>query len=57
MRKPIHHPTMNKQFGSADEFFGRSVDEYKKWLLANTREQSILLNEEFGWRECVKDFL
>lgn len=22
-----------------DEFFGRSVDEYKKWLIDNTREQ------------------
>lgn len=32
-------PAMNKKFKDADEFFGRSVDEYKKWLLDNTREQ------------------
>lgn len=30
---------MNKQFRNADEFFGRSVEEYKKWLIDNTREQ------------------
>lgn len=32
-------PAMNKTFKDADEFFGRTVDEYKKWLLKNTREQ------------------
>ncbi len=32
-------PAMNKTFKNADEFYGRSVDEYKKWLLDNTREQ------------------
>ena len=32
-------PAMNKEFKDADEFFGRTVDEYKKWLLDNTREQ------------------
>jgi len=32
-------PAMNKQFKDADEFFLRTVDEYKKWLLENTREQ------------------
>jgi len=32
-------PAMNKTFKDADEFFGRTVDEYKKWLLDNTREQ------------------
>lgn len=32
-------PAMNKTFTDADEFFGRTVDEYKKWLLDNTREQ------------------
>ena len=26
-------------FNSADEFFGRTVEEYKNWLLNNTREQ------------------
>ena len=36
---PVHQPAMNKQFSSADEFFGRSVEEYKNWLLTNTREQ------------------
>lgn len=35
----LHQPAMNKKFGSADEFFGRSVEEYKNWLRANTREQ------------------
>ncbi|MGM9911989.1 AAA family ATPase [Floccifex sp.] len=30
---------MNKDFQDADEFFGRSVEEYRKWLLENTREQ------------------
>lgn len=32
-------PNMNKEFKNADEFFGRSVEEYRKWLLENTREQ------------------
>ena len=32
-------PAMNKNFKDADEFFGRSVEEYKKWLITNTREQ------------------
>lgn len=30
---------MNKSFKDADEFFGRTVEEYKKWLIDNTREQ------------------
>lgn len=30
---------MNKVFKDADEFFGRTVEEYKKWLIDNTREQ------------------
>ena len=34
-----HQPTMNTTFKDADEFFGRSVKEYKKWLLGNKREQ------------------
>lgn len=34
-----HQPNMNKQFKDADEFFGRSVEEYKAWLIGNTREQ------------------
>ncbi len=44
---PIHQkisdskfqPSMNRKFKNADEFFGRSVDEYSKWLIDNTREQ------------------
>jgi adenylate kinase family enzyme len=32
-------PAMNKVFKDADEFFGRTVEEYKKWLVDNTREQ------------------
>ncbi|SHI77552.1 GNAT family N-acetyltransferase [Pseudobutyrivibrio xylanivorans] len=35
----IHQPNMRKQFRDADEFFGRSVEEYKAWLLGNLREQ------------------
>ena len=34
-----HQPAMNKAFANADEFFGRSVEEYRNWLIANTREQ------------------
>lgn len=34
-----HQPAMNKSFKNADEFFGRSVEEYKNWLIQNTREQ------------------
>ena len=32
-------PSMNKIFKDADEFFGRTVGEYKEWLIGNTREQ------------------
>lgn len=32
-------PSMNKVFKDADEFFGRTVAEYKEWLINNTREQ------------------
>lgn len=32
-------PSMNRDFQNADEFFGRTVEEYKKWLTENTREQ------------------
>ncbi len=34
-----HQPSMNTTFRDADEFFGRSVEEYKSWLLNNSREQ------------------
>ncbi|MBO5500610.1 MAG: shikimate kinase, partial [Clostridia bacterium] len=36
---PAFQPAMNKHFRDADEFFGRSVEEYRQWLLDNTREQ------------------
>ena len=39
MSDSTYQPNMNKRFCSADEFFGRSVEEYKSWLLGNTREQ------------------
>ena len=39
MSDPVSQPAMNKQFKDADEFFGRSVEEYRAWLLQNTREQ------------------
>ena len=34
-----HQPAMNHYFANADEFFGRSVEEDREWLLDNTREQ------------------
>ncbi len=36
---PMFQPSMNKTFNDADEFFGRTIDEYRKWLVDNTREQ------------------
>ena len=36
---PVYQPSMNKKFRDADEFFGRTVEEYKQWLISNTREQ------------------
>ena len=39
MSDPVSQPAMNRNFRNADEFFGRSVEEYKAWLLKNTREQ------------------
>lgn len=35
----VFQPSMNKGFKDADEFFGRTVEEYKEWLIHNTREQ------------------
>lgn len=32
-------PSMNKTFKDADEFFERTVEEYKEWLIDNTREE------------------
>ena len=34
-----YQPAMNKQFKDAQQFFGRTVDEYREWLINNTREQ------------------
>ncbi|MGI5958654.1 MAG: AAA family ATPase [Massiliimalia sp.] len=39
MCDPRYQPFMAKRFQNADEFFGRSVEEYEKWLIDNTREQ------------------
>lgn len=36
---PALQPAMNQRFADADAFFGRSVEEYEKWLTDNTREQ------------------
>ena len=36
---PTFQPSMNKVFNDADAFFGRTVEEYKEWLIDNTREQ------------------
>ena len=36
---PAFQPSMNQTFPNADAFFGRTVEEYKKWLVDNTREQ------------------
>lgn len=32
-------PTMNTVFSDADAFFGRTVAEYRRWLVDSTREQ------------------
>lgn len=39
MSNARNQPAMNKVFQNADEFFGRTVEEYSKWILDNTREQ------------------
>jgi len=39
MSNTTFQPAMNKHFKDADEFFGRTVEEYRNWLIANTREQ------------------
>lgn len=36
---PAFQPAMNKKFANADEFFGRSVEEYSRWLTESSREQ------------------
>lgn len=35
----VFQPAMNTEFKNADEFFGRTVEEYKQWLIDCTREQ------------------
>ncbi len=39
MAEPEHQPSMTWNFKNADEYFGRSVEEYGSWLLGNLREQ------------------
>lgn len=39
LSNPKFQPAMNKTFRNADEFFDRTVDEYKQWLIENNREQ------------------
>ncbi|MCR5629354.1 shikimate kinase [Eubacterium sp.] len=34
-----YQQSMNKGFADADEFFGRTVEEYKNWLVSNAKEQ------------------
>ncbi|MDO5435599.1 MAG: GNAT family N-acetyltransferase [Clostridia bacterium] len=36
---PEYQPDMCRQFENADVFFGRSVEEYRGWLLGNRRQQ------------------
>lgn len=39
MSSPDFQPSMNKVFKDANDFFGRTVEEYRQWLIDNTREQ------------------
>ena len=39
MSDPAFQPSMNTTFQDADAFFGRAVEDYKRWLIDNTREQ------------------
>lgn len=39
MSDPAFQPSMNQRFKDADAFFSRSVEEYRNWLIQNTREQ------------------
>ena len=45
-----YQPSMNKSFKDADEFFGRTVEEYREWLISNTREQLELVAKHFGMK-------
>lgn len=36
---PDKQPAMTRSFRDADEFFGRTTGEYRKWLIDNRREQ------------------
>ena len=44
-----HQPEMNRDFKDADEFFGRTVEEYKNWLIKKQAEseQTGLVD---GWK-------
>ncbi|EKC73242.1 Shikimate kinase [human gut metagenome] len=59
MSNPLFQPAMNTYFNSADEFFGRTVEEYKNWLLNNTREQLefVLLAPKNGSLSLVRPSL
>ena len=35
----VSQPNMNRRFAGADAFFDRPVEEYRQWLIDNTREQ------------------
>lgn len=39
---PVAQPSMNRRFASADEFFGRSEEEYLSWLEGTTANSSAL---------------
>lgn len=39
LSSPALQPAMNQRFASADEFFGRSVPEYCRWLMDSARQQ------------------
>ena len=45
MSNPLFQPAMNTYFNSADEFLGRTVEEYKNWLLNNT---CLLYTSKYG---------
>ncbi len=39
MSNPAYQPSMNQNFNGADDFFGRTIEVYRQWLIDNTREQ------------------
>ncbi|MBR5389884.1 MAG: shikimate kinase [Clostridia bacterium] len=38
MSDPRYQPSINRVFRNADEFFGRTAEEYRSWLSDNSRE-------------------